>query len=225
MNTIRIIVADDHPLVLEGLCRVLGSQDDMECVGTAISGEEAIRLATELRPDVVIMDIVMPGIGGIDAAKQIREVSPNTAILVVSAFKFSQDVLECMTVGVMGYLLKDTAGGELCNAIRMIHSGKCVFDPKATDQIVRSSSSTRGERPVKLYNLFDREIEILKLAARGMGNKEIAHELNISHHTVGSHFVNIFRKLGVESRTEAVLCALKAGVLSMNDVEYSKKTL
>lgn len=224
MDNIRVIVADDHPLVLEGLCRVLENEDDLECVGIARTGEEAVELAQKTEPDVAIIDIVMPGIGGLDAAKQIMAAVPHTAILIVSAFKFGHDILECMAMGVKGYLLKDTAAGELCNAIRMIHSGKYVFDPEAAGQIMKGTSPSGIRSPGNAANLNEREIEIIKLAAKGMGNKEIARELKISHHTVGSHFFNIFRKLGVESRTEAVLCALKGGILSMDDVERPKET-
>lgn len=224
MDNVRVIVADDHPLVLEGLCRVLENEPDLECVGIARTGEEAVALAQQTRPDVAIIDIVMPGIGGLEAAKRIIETLPNTAVLIVSAFKFGHDILECMAMGVKGYLLKDTAAGELCNAIRMIHGGKYVFDPEAAGQIMKGTPASGIRSPDGSSKLNEREIEIIKLAAKGMGNKEIARELKISHHTVGSHFFNIFRKLGVESRTEAVLVTLKEGILSMDDVERPKET-
>jgi DNA-binding NarL/FixJ family response regulator len=209
------MLADDCPLVREGLCRVLANEPDLECVGIATTGEEAVELAQKTKPDVAIIDSVMPGIDSLDAAKRIIQNSPHTAILIISAFKFNHDIIECMTMGIRGYLLKNTDAGELCNAIRMIHSGKYVFGPEAAGQMKGTLASD---------NLNEREIEIIKLAAKGMGNKEIAHELKISRHTVGSHFFDIFRKLGVESRTEAVLCALKDGILSMDDVERPNET-
>jgi len=215
VEKVRVIIADDHPLVREGFCHVLEDQPDLECVGIAKDGKEAIKLVKELLPDVAIIDIVMPEINGIDAAREIRRISPNTRVLIVTAFRFSHDIVACIAAGVRGYLLKDTAGGELCNAIRMVHAGKQVFDAQATDEIFRAKVDDKHGPDSS--HLSAREVEVLALVAKGMSNKEIANTLCLSHHTVNSHFVSVFRKLGVESRTEAVLSALRLGIISMNE--------
>jgi DNA-binding NarL/FixJ family response regulator len=213
VKKIRILVADDHTLVRDGLCQLLETQEDLEVVGRAEDGEVAVRLAKELLPDVAIIDVVMPKMNGIDAAKQIKKVNPTTAILIVSAHKYRHYVLACMKAGVSGYMLKDTPPGELSNAIRMVHAGKGVFDLQATDKMLQDLVANKDKE-----KLGTRELEVLKLAAKGMGNKEIGNELDISDHTVGSHLVNIFRKLGVQSRTEAILYALKEGWFTVDDL-------
>lgn len=223
MEKIRILIADDHPLVREGFCHVLQDQPDLECVGVAQDGKEAIELVKELIPDVVVLDIVMPEKSGIDTAKEIIDISPSTRILIVTAFRFSHDIVSCIAAGVGGYLLKDTAGAELCNAIRMINAGKHVFDSEATGEIIRAKMPDEHKSDPNLCSLSTRETEVLNLAARGMSNKEIANTLCLSHHTVNSHFVSLFRKLGVESRTEAVLSALKLGVLALGDSHNASK--
>lgn len=220
MEKIRIILADDHTLVREGTRERLEREDDFEVVGEASNGEEAVRLVTQLKPDVAIVDIAMPRLNGIDATKQIKEAHPATAVLVLSAYDNDQYIYAVLEAGASGYLLKNVQGRQLVDAIHDVHAGEVVLDPHVARKVVRwFSSLSKGERMEKLPEHFsDRELEVLKLAAKGMSNKEIAAELSLSVRTVQSHLANIFDKLGVNSRTEAVLCALKEGWISLDHV-------
>ncbi len=218
MDKIRIMVADDHPAFREGLCRILADEKDLEVVAKAEDGEETVRLAQELCPDVAIIDVAMPKFNGIEAAKQIKAVCPNTAILIVSAYDYQSYLLASMRAGAAGYLLKSTSLREMINAIRFVHDGQAVFDFQGASRVlerltVDSSNHNRG-----LLELHNREMEVLKLAAKGKSNKEIAGQLVVSERTIQTHMVNIFRKLGVGSRTEAVLHAFKEGWLTPDDL-------
>lgn len=220
MEKIRIILADDHTLVREGTRERLEREDDFQVVGEASNGEEAVNLVTQLKPDVAIIDIAMPRLNGIDATKQIKEAHPATAVLVLSAYDNDQYIYAVLEAGASGYLLKNVQGRQLVDAIHDVHAGEVVLDPHVARKVVRwFSSLSKGERMQKLPEHFsDREVEVLKLAAKGMSNKEIAAELSLSVRTVQSHLANIFDKLGVNSRTEAVLCALKEGWISLDHV-------
>ncbi len=224
MEEIRILIADDHPLFREGLCRLFQDEKDMECVAMAEDGKEAVRLTQELYPDVAILDVNMPELTGIDAARQIKKTCPKTAILMLSAYKYNHYVITSIQAGVDGYLLKNTPRSELIEAIRMIHSGKGVFNLEAISKVLRKLTSGTGSAKSGPDGLRSRELEVLKLAARGMSNKQISRELNITDNTVGTHLVNVFRKLGVESRTEAALYALKEGLISTDDIASKGET-
>lgn len=218
MDKIKVLVADDHPTFREGLCRLLQDEKDLEVVASSGDGESAVEEAKKHLPDVAIIDISMPKLNGIDAAKQIKEVSPNTAILMVSAYSYPSYVLAALRGGAAGYLLKDTPLQEIINAIRMVHNGEAVFDLKATGKILRRLATDKVDKQKGAEELQPRELEVLNLAAKGVGNKEIASKLSISERTVQTHLVNIFRKLRVSSRTEAVLYALKEGWLTLEDL-------
>lgn len=224
MEKIRVLVADDHPLFREGLSRLFQDEKDLECVATAEDGEEAVRLTQELCPDVAILDVNMPKLTGIDAARQIKNTCPKTAVLMLSAYKYNHYVITSIQAGVDGYLLKNTPRSELIEAIRMIHSGKGVFNLEAISKILRKLTSGKDSAKSGPNELRKRELEVLKLAARGMSNKQISSELNITDNTVGTHLVSVFRKLGVESRTEATLYALKEGLISTDDIASKKET-
>ncbi len=218
MGKIKVLVADDHPAFREGLCRLLEDEKDLECVAKSSNGEETIRLAKELLPDVAIIDIAMPGINGIEAAKQIKAACPAIAILMISAYGYESYIVASLQAGAAGYLLKDVPLRELVNAIRFVHAGETVLNFKAAGKILRRLAAGRDEKRRGLEELHRRELEVLKLAAKGLSNKEIAAELVISERTVQTHLVNIFKKLEVGSRTEAVLHALKEGWLSPDDL-------
>lgn len=218
MEKIRVLVADDHPVFREGLRQLLEQEADMECVGGTADGEEAVRLAKELLPDVAVIDVAMPKLNGIEAARQIKAACPATAILMVSAFGYESYLLAALRVGAAGYLLKSAAPRELTNAVRSVHAGEAVFDLKAASKVLHRLAAEKGEERRGLEELQSRELEVLKLAAKGMSNKEIGRELGISERTVQSHLVNIFRKLEVGSRTEAVLHALHEGWLTLDDL-------
>jgi DNA-binding NarL/FixJ family response regulator len=218
MEKIKVLVADDHTLFREALCPLLKSEEDMDCVALAKDGEEAVRLAKELLPDVALIDIEMPKMDGIEAAKQIKTACPATAVIMVSGYKYAHYILASVEAGVDGYLLKHTPRRELINAIRMVHYGQGVFSLEATAKVLRGIATEKSGEEMSLGSLHPRELEVLKMTARGMTNKEIAAKLCISPHTVGTHLVNIFRKLGVDTRTEATLYTLKEGLLTVDDL-------
>lgn len=224
MKKLEVLLADDHALFLEGLRMLLEKEEDMDCVAMVEDGVKAVELAKELRPDVVLIDIEMPKMDGIEAAKQIKTACPTTAVIIVSGYKYAHYVLTSVEAGVDGYLLKHMPRRELINAIRMVHAGQGVFSLEATSKVLRSTAAGKYREAISLTQLSPRELEILKMTARGMTNKEIATELDISSHTVGVHLVHVFRKLGVDTRTEATLYTLKEGLLSINDLTSERRS-
>jgi len=217
MKKIRVLVADDHPVFREGLCRFLENEPDIEVIAQAVDGGEAVRMAKELLPDVAIIDVAMPNLGGIEAARQIKVDCPTTAILVVSAFDYEAYMLASLQAGAAGYMLKSAPVNDLISAVRMVCSGAAVFNMGVTSKVMGRLAAAPGRRR-GISELHDRELQVLKLAAKGISNKEVAAKLGISDRTVQSHMVNIFRKLNVSSRTEAVLHALREGWLIINDL-------
>jgi DNA-binding NarL/FixJ family response regulator len=219
MEKIRVLLADDHVVVREGTRELLEREPDIEVIGEANDGEEAVRLAKELKPDVAVLDIAMPKLNGIEATKQIREAHPSIAVLVLTAYDNDQYVFAILEAGAAGYLLKNVAGRQLIDAIRQVRAGQAVLHPivarKVVDRFTRSGHRSSWNGPAA--ELTERELEVLKLAARGRSNKEIAAELFLSARTVQHHLTSIFTKLGVSSRTEAVLHALRMGWITMDD--------
>ena len=218
MEKIKVLVADDYPVFREGLCQLLEHEEDLECVAKPADGEEAVRLAKELLPDVAIIDIAMPKLNGIEAVKQIKAAHPATAILMVSAYGYQQSLFASLQAGVVGYLLKKTAPQEFISAVHSLCSGEAVFDLEAVTKLIGSLATNKGKEMKTMAQLRPREVELLRVAAKGVTNKEIASELGISPGTVQSHLVNIFRKMECGSRTEAVLHALREGWLSLDDL-------
>ena len=222
MNTIRVMLAEDHILVREGTRELLDREKDLQVVAEAGDGEEAVRLATEHRPDVVVMDIAMPKLNGIEATKQIKDADPTIAVLVLTAYDDAQYIFTFLEAGAAGYLLKDVSTKDLVEAIRAVNAGESVLHPTIARKVIdyfsqRVDKRHTGEEPSALDQLTQRELEVLKLAAKGMTNREIGHELTISVRTVQVHLSNVFGKLGVGSRTEAVLYALRRGWLTLED--------
>jgi len=226
IEKIRIIIADDHVVVREGTRELLQKEVDLEVVGEAGDGEEAVRLVRELRPDVVILDIAMPRLNGIEATKQIKAVLPGTAVLILTAYDYDQYVFALLEAGAAGYLLKDVPSQKLIEAVRAVHAGESVLHPviarKALDRFVRTSDKTREQQA---QPLTDRETEVLLLAAKGQSNRQIADKLSLSMRTVQAHLRNVFNKLNVGSRTEAVISALKNGLLTFEDITDSEDEL
>ena len=217
MEKIRLLIADDHPTFREGLSRLLEEEEDLECVAISADGTEAVKLAKELRPDVAIIDVSMPNLDGIKATEQIKAACPDTAVLMVSAFDYQSYVLASLQAGASGYMSKDRPLHELISAIRLVRGGDSILDLKATDTIVHCLiDSGRGSK-TGFDELQSRELDVIKLAAKGMSSKDIADELFISERTVQTHLINIFRKLGVNTRTQAVLHALRKGWITLND--------
>lgn len=224
MRKIRVLIADNHPVFREGLARLFQEEEDLECVATAQDGKEAIKLAQELLPDVAIIDVNMPEVSGIDALKQIRKACPAMGILMLSAYKYSHYVNSSIQAGADGYLMKNIPRHKLIEAIRMIHAGQGVFNLEASGGVLRKLTAGAGGTGANSSALHRRELEVLRLVAKGMTNKHIASELNISDNTVGTHLVNIFRKLGVESRTEATLYALREGLITTDELAGGQET-
>jgi DNA-binding NarL/FixJ family response regulator len=220
MDKIRILIADDHAVVRDGTRQILVQEPDMDVVAEAADGAEAIRLAGATRPDVAIIDIAMPGVDGIEATKQIKALYPSVAVLILSAYDDDQFVFSLLEAGAAGYLLKSVRGRELVDAVRQVHAGESVLHPsiarKVLNRFVPAPGKTSTRKPVEI--LSDREIEVLKLATRGLSNQEIADELCLSLRTVQAHLGHIFNKLQVSSRTEAVVRALKEGWVTLEDI-------
>ena len=217
MDKIRIIIADNHPAFRDGLARLLSDEKDMEVIGQAADGEEAVKLTNELKPDVAIIDVTMAKLSGIEATRRIKVESPNTAVLIVSAFNYQNYILSSLRAGAAGYLTKDTPIPELAAAVRLAHAGDGIIERTAASKIVRKVIEDKNRQKGSL-DLYPREMEVLKLTAKGLRNKEIARDLSISERTVQAHLSNIFGKLDVDSRTEAVLQALKEGWLNLSDL-------
>jgi DNA-binding NarL/FixJ family response regulator len=220
-DTIAILLADDHVLVREGTRELLEHEEDMEVVGEAGDGEDAVRLATDLQPDVVVMDIAMPTLNGIEATRRIKATQPETAVLILSAYDDDQYVFALLEAGAAGYLLKDVPSHELVGAIRAVNAGESVLHPTIARKVVNrfARSGPRPSTEAVVDQLSEREMEVLKLAARGVTNLEIANELVLSVRTVEGHLSNIFGKMQVGSRTEAVIQALRWGWLTLEDIE------
>ncbi len=220
MGRIRILLVEDHVVVRQGTRQLLEREHDLEVVGEAGDGEEAVHLASQLKPDVVIMDVAMPKLSGIEATRQVKELLPSAIVLVLTSYDYDEYIFSLLEAGAAGYLLKDVSGDELIDAIRAVYTGEPVLHPivvrKLMTRFKSQAATTAGARPQEL--LSQRELEVLKLAARGMSNKDIGEALFISVRTVQAHLRSIFNKLGVGSRSEAVLYVLKRGWFTLEDL-------
>ena len=216
-HAIHILLVDDHALVREGTRRLIEMESDVVVVAEASSGEEAIEMTRKLRPDIAVMDIAMPGMGGIEATRAIKKDCPETAILVLSAYDDEPYLLALLDAGAAGFLLKNVHGQELIQAIRAVARGESVLQPSLAEKMMRRLSTQSDATPHPVNLLSEREFDVLRLAARGLLNKEIAARLGLSIRTVHSHLANIFMKMQVGSRTEAVLLALRQGMISLQD--------
>jgi DNA-binding NarL/FixJ family response regulator len=209
VTPIRIVIADDHPIFRAGLQGLLSAQDDFEVVGEAANGREAVSVVRHLAPELLLVDLQMPELDGVGAIREIRQLSPNTRILVLTTYDSDGDILRAVEAGATGYLLKDTPREELFRAIRSTARGDSVLSPSVASKLVG-----RARGPVQ-QSLSAREIEVLTLVARGTGNKIIAKDLRISEATVKTHLLHIFTKLGVDDRTAAVTVAMERGMLRL----------
>jgi DNA-binding NarL/FixJ family response regulator len=220
MSGISVLLAEDHVITRQGIRRLLEDEKGLTVIGEASNGEEAVQMATELKPDIIIMDIAMPKLNGIEATRQIKLISPRTAVLILSAYDDDEYVFALLKVGAAGYLLKNVSGDELTRAIRAVYKGEPVLDPIVARKVMnyfKLPNKMRGlERPSE--HLSNREADILKLAAMGMTNKDIANKLHLSNRTVEGHLRTIFNKLGVGSRTEAVLFGLRKGWFTLEEL-------
>jgi DNA-binding NarL/FixJ family response regulator len=220
---ITVLLADDHALVREGTRRLLEAEPDIRVVAEAGDGQAAVEEAVRWRPDVVIVDVAMPGVSGIEATRRIKSQMPQMAVLALTAYDDDQYVLALLDAGAAGFLLKDVRGQELVAAIRAVHRGEAVLQPTIAVRALRRAVSARPSVS-SAPPLSDREMEVLHEAARGLPNKDIARRLNLSVRTVHTHLGNIFAKLGVGSRTEAVLLALRRGWIALDETEHPEVT-
>ena len=218
-DKLTILIADDHPLLREALRHALESEKDVDVIAEAGDGEEAVRLASELKPDVVVMDIVMPKLNGIEATKKIKEIAPNIAILILTAYDDEEYVLGLLDAGAAGYLLKSARGRDLVEAIRAIRSGESVLHPNIIAKLLKRAMTAPVEEHKHTELFRERELQILKLVALGRSNKEIAGKLFLSERTVKAHLTNIFNKLNVASRSEAIVKGLKWELVTLEDTE------
>ncbi len=213
MEPIRILIADDHPHFRDGLRALLVSDSDLEVVGEAGDGEEAISLAADLQPDVILMDLGMPGVGGIEATRHILRTSPHIAILVISMFEDEDSVFAALQAGARGYLLKGALKAEILRSIRAVVSGEAIFGPAIARRLMQYFAAPRPSAPPDAFpELTEREHEILELIARHETNPEIAKRLHLSPKTARNHVSNIFTKLQVADRAQAIIRAREAGL-------------
>jgi len=207
---IRVMLVDDHTMVRRGLAIFLKVFDDLQLAGEAGSGEEALRRCAEIRPDVVLMDMVMPGMDGVATTRAIRQQFPQVQVIALTSFKEGQLIKNVLEAGAIGYLLKDVSADDLARAIRAAHDGRATLSPEAAQAMVQSANSP----PAPGLDLTERERGVLTLMIEGLNNTQIAVKLGVSPSTIKSHVSNILSKLGVASRTEAVTLALRSRIVS-----------
>jgi two-component system, NarL family, response regulator LiaR len=210
-DPIRVLIVDDHSVVREGLRTFLELQDGLEVVGEAADGEEAIVSATRLRPNVILMDLVMPQLDGVAAMRRLREEVPDARVIVLTSFLDDDKLLPALRAGAAGYLLKNAEPQELARAVRAAHSGEAVLDPVVAARLVETLAAADGQEP--LDRLTPREREVLVLVGRGFSNKRIAKELGIAEKTVKTHVGHVLAKLGVTDRTQAAVVAVRSGIV------------
>jgi|ERR1051326_4003961 DNA-binding NarL/FixJ family response regulator len=213
MEQLRIIIVDDHPLFRHGLATLVRGESDFELVGEATSGEEAITLAAELQPDVILMDIQMPGVNGIEAIRQIVHTSPHIRILVITMFEDDNSVFTAMRAGARGYILKDAQKADVLRAIRAVGQNEAIFSPAIAGRLIAFFNEPWPEAPTHAFpELTAREQEILALIAQGKNNSDIAAHLVLSPRTVRNYVSNIFSKLQVADRAQAIVRAREGGL-------------
>lgn len=214
MNKLRVVIADDHTLVRKGTREILEEAEDMEIVGEGANGQEALDLAQQCKPDVLLMDLSMPVLDGVEATRRLKAAMPGVGVLILSAHGEEDFVLRALQAGANGYLLKTADEEQLQQAVRLVAQGKpAILQPEVTRAVMGAMRAPK--QPVE--SLSDREVEILREVAKDLGNKQIATRLGISERTVQQHLSNIFGKLEVSSRTGAVLRALEAGKITLED--------
>ena len=213
MTKVRILIVDDHSVVRQGLRMFLTLDADLEIVGEAASGEDALEVARELQPDVVLMDLLMPGMGGVAATQLIREQMPDVEVIALTSVLADDAVTGAIRAGAIGYLLKNTEADELRRAIKSAAAGQVYLSPEAAARLVREVKI-----PGNPEALTERETDVLRLVARGQANKQVARELGIREQTVKTHVSNILGKLQLQSRTQAALYAVERGLVSASDL-------
>ena len=220
-TSIRVLITDDHAIVRKGIRALLATEKDIEIVGEAANGAQAAELAHSLKPDVILMDLMMPVMDGIEATKQITQRDPKARILVLTSFAADDKVFPAIKAGALGYLLKDSGPEALISAIHDVHRGEPCLEPAIARKVLLELSHPTQPEPT-VDPLTERELDVLRLVAQGMSNRDIAGELVVAEFTVRSHVSSILSKLHLASRTQAALYALKAGLASLEDVPGSQ---
>ena len=226
MEKIKVLLAEDHIVVREGIRELIQGENDMEVVGEAGDGAEAIELVSQVEPDVILMDIAMPKLNGIEATRRIKESHPSVSILILTAYDSEEFIFALVEAGAAGYLLKNVQGREVLNSIRAVYDGESVLHPAIADKIFSrlQSEGAKPARPERKTILSQRELEVLKLSMEGLSNKEVARELSLGIRTVQTHWRNIFNKLGVSSRTEAIISGLNKGWITLEQRQEREDT-
>ncbi len=212
-DPITVVLVDDHDIVRFGLKAFFGSLPDIRVIGEAASGSRAVELAAELAPDVVLMDLIMPGMDGVEATRRVKKVSPRTQVIVVTSYHEDEHIFPAIRAGALSYVLKDIDPDELADAIRRAHTGEAVLNPRVSARLVKEIQGKREEPLNPFADLTDREMEVLRLIAGGKNNREIAEALVISEKTVKSHITNILTKLHLVDRTQAAVYAWQEGII------------
>lgn len=219
MERIKVLIADDHRVLREGLMAILKTKENIEVVGEAQDGQEAIEKARALEPDVILMDVSMPRMGGVEATRQVKREFPHIGIIALTMYEEQQYIFDLVRAGATGYLLKDTESSQIVEAIRAIYRGESLIHPSVASKILAEFSllaQKKGKKPSwEDHDLTEREITVLRLVADGKTNKEIANSLNLSEKTVKNHVRNIFHKLQVYDRTQAAILAIRKGIIDL----------
>ncbi len=214
MEPITVLIADDHPIVRDGLAGMLNRREDFTVVGEAADGLEAVERARELQPDIILMDVRMPELDGLDALRRIRSENPHTRCIILSSYESDDYLFQALDAGATGYLLKEASAEQLFEAVHAAHRGQSPLHPKVATRVL-DRLTMHMHHAADTNVLSEREIEVLRLIARGASNQEIATSLFVSHSTVKSHVATIFRKLDVNDRTKAVLLATQKGIITL----------
>lgn len=217
---IRVFIAEDHAIVRKGVHTLLSLEKDIQVVGEAANGVEAVRQVGTLQPDVVLMDLVMPEMDGIQAIQQIKLKHPQVKVLVLTSFATDDKIFPAIKAGALGYLLKDSDPAELVTAIRQVNAGECSLHPVIARKVLQELNLSPKHSPA-VQSLTDRELEVLRMVSQGKSNRQIAEELFLSLGTVRAHLSNILGKLHLASRTQATLYALREGLASLDDADLS----
>jgi NarL family two-component system response regulator LiaR len=216
-DEIALLIADDHALVRQGIRTFLDLQPDLSVLGEASSGEEAVRMAAEFAPDVVLMDLVMPGFGGVEATRQVKQASPRSQVIILTSYHEDEYIFPALRAGALSYVLKDVGPDELAEAVRKAARGESVLHPRVASRVVEELRGTRQATPNLFTDLSDRELDVLRLIADGLSNAEIARKLIISEKTVKGHVSNILGKLHMLDRTQAAIYAWQQGLVTRRD--------
>ncbi len=218
MNKTRIVLADDHPVVRHGVRSLLQSDAELTVIGEASDGIETVQMVEKLQPEVLVVDLMIPGLNGLEITRQVRQRSPNTRIIILSMHANEPYVLEALKNGASGYVLKDSSGTDLIHAVRLVAAGQRYLSPPLSERAVEAYMMKSQESSFDAYDgLTDREREVLQLAAEGLSNPDIAGRLSISPRTVETHRANLMRKLSLKTQTDLIRYALKRGILPMEE--------